>query len=232
MEPQRNWLDVTYEEKDDAKEAGARWDNSERRWFAPPGREEALKRWAAAPDIPGLLPGEDRTLGAGLFVDLVPRSCWFTNVRTCVAPQDWQRLRRMITTRAGQRCEICGATQDASIPRWLEGHERWAYDEERGVQTLRRLICLCTACHHVTHFGFAQVTGREEEAFAHLMAVTGMSQAAARAHIDEAFAVWENRSNRSYDLDLSMLTGAGVSLAVPPDAEERAAASEDGLRGM
>lgn len=38
-----------------------------------------LARWAALPDIPDLLPGEDRSFGSGLFVDLVPSSCWFTN---------------------------------------------------------------------------------------------------------------------------------------------------------
>jgi len=42
-----------------------------------------------------LLPGEDRSFGSGLFVDLVPSSCWFTNVRSCVDRRDWERLRRM-----------------------------------------------------------------------------------------------------------------------------------------
>jgi hypothetical protein len=39
--------------------------------------------------------GEDRTFGSGLFVDLVPWSCWFTNVRSCVDPHDCDRTRAL-----------------------------------------------------------------------------------------------------------------------------------------
>ncbi|MGW7283920.1 DUF5710 domain-containing protein [Streptomyces sp. NPDC054847] len=232
MAIQRNWLDVTYDEKDAAKAAGARWDGAARRWYAPPGREDSLQRWAAAPDIPDLLPGEDRSLGQGLFVDLVPSSCWFTNVRSCVAPKDWERLRRMITARAGQRCEACGATQDRETKRWLEAHERWTYDDERRVQTLRRLICLCTHCHTVTHFGFAQVRGLEDVALSHLMAVTGMTKAEAREHVEAAFEIWHARSQRSYSLDLSMLTNAGITLSGPPEANERDRIAQTTLRNQ
>ncbi|MGW7166485.1 DUF5710 domain-containing protein [Streptomyces sp. NPDC054884] len=114
------WLDVSYQEKDEAKTAGARWDAAARHWYAPPGREDSLERWLAGPALPELLPGEDRTLGEGLFVDLVPSSCWFTNVRSSVSPRDWERLRRMITDRAGRRCEVCGAAQNRDVKRWLE----------------------------------------------------------------------------------------------------------------
>jgi hypothetical protein len=48
----------------------------------------------------------------------------------------------MITRRAGQTCEVCGAGEDREQQRWLKAHERWAYDDAIGVQTLRRLICL------------------------------------------------------------------------------------------
>ncbi|MGW8702875.1 DUF5710 domain-containing protein [Streptomyces eurythermus] len=227
----RTWLDVSFEEKDEAKLLGARWDSRERRWYAPPGLEAALSKWAAAPDVPDLLPGEDRTLGQGLFVDLVPSSCWFTNVRSCVAPRDWERLRRMITRRAGQRCEACGAGEDRDLKRWLEAHERWTFDDHAGVQRLGRLICLCTDCHTATHYGFAQIRGRGEEAREHLMRVTGMSEEEAREHIDVAFEVWQARSQRHYDLDLSMLTDAGITLKPPPAAGERPGIAVDRLRG-
>ncbi len=79
-------LDVAYADKDTAKAMGARWDGAARRWFALPGRVDQLTAWAAAPALPDPLPGEDRAFGAGLFVDLIPTSCWFTNVRACVRP--------------------------------------------------------------------------------------------------------------------------------------------------
>ncbi|MFE2559044.1 DUF5710 domain-containing protein [Streptomyces sp. NPDC059352] len=222
MAVERIWLDVPYAEKDEAKRGGARWDPGARRWYAPRAGMAKLTRWTADADVPDLLPGEDRGLGDGLFVDLVPRTCWFTNVRSCVAQADWERLRRMITRRAGRRCEACGAGEDRAAGRWLEAHERWTFDEAARIQTLKRLICLCTDCHEVTHFGLAQVRGVEDRAFAHLTKVTGLSAAAAREHVRSALAVWEHRSRYDWELDLGILTGAGIALAPPPGAGERA----------
>ncbi|WP_285730397.1 DUF5710 domain-containing protein [Nocardiopsis sp. ATB16-24] len=222
MPAERIWLDVPYAEKDLAKAEGARWDPRARRWYAPRPGMAGLERWAARPDIPTSLPGEDRLLGSGLFVDLVPTTCWFTNVRSCVSQQDWERLRRMVVNRAGQVCEICGASADREAGRWLEVHERWVFDEHTRTQILRRLICVCTLCHTVTHFGLAQVRGLASEAMAHLVAVTGASHAQAQQHVDEAFALWERRSRVVWELDLSMLTDVGVTVEPPPEAWERA----------
>ena len=42
----KTWLAVPYEEKDEAKALGARWDRTEKSWFAPAGTELApLNRW-------------------------------------------------------------------------------------------------------------------------------------------------------------------------------------------
>ncbi|MDJ0340417.1 DUF5710 domain-containing protein [Streptomyces sp. H10-C2] len=232
---ERIWLDVPYAEKDQAKQAGARWDPAAKRWYAPRNGMTMLEPWAAAPDVADLLPGEDRTLGNGLFVDLVPSSCWFTNVRSCVTPRDWERLRRMITRRAGMRCEACGAGEDRQAQRWLEAHERWLYDDAARVQSLKRLICLCTDCHTVTHYGYAQIRGLESKAFAHLTKVTKMDGVTARRHIDAAFALWRRRSTITWKLNLSILTDAGVTLKRPPSAEKRsgvAAATLAAERGV
>ncbi|MQY20202.1 UvrD-helicase domain-containing protein [Nocardia macrotermitis] len=174
------------------------------------------------PDVPQLLPGEDRDFGAGLFVDLVPSSCWFTNVRYCVDKQDWERLRRMVISRAGRRCEVCGATKDPATRRWLEAHERWDYDNARAIQRLRRIILLCTDCHQTTHFGYAQITGNESHAFNHLMRVTGLSATEAQRHIADAFRLWERRSARDWTLDLSILSSADLTVVRPPGAADRA----------
>ena len=229
-QPGRAYLDVPYADKDAAKALGARWDPAAKRWYDPRPPSPGLHRWAARPDVPDLLPGEDRAFGTGLFVDLVPASCWFTNVRTCVSRQDWERLRRMITRRAGQVCEVCGASQARAAKRWLEAHERWAYDDRTGVQALRRLICLCSDCHLSTHLGYANVTGRADHALAHLRKVTGMTDAEISRHVHEANETWAIRSERVWTLDLSILTDAGVTLARPEPAADRAAAAQHGLR--
>ena len=234
-EPGRLWLDVPFSEKDEAKRLGARWDQAARRWYAPRPGMAGLARWAPRPPLPDLLPGEDRSFGSGLFVDLVPQSCWFTNVRSGVASADWDRVRRMVYHRAGDRCEACGRARDGAAGVQMEAHERWYFDDARRVQVLRRLICLCNGCHGTTHFGLANVQGRSEQALGHLIPVTGLSRGLAEAHVDEAFALWQERSARTWDLDLSILTSAGVELARPVSparreeiARERLAAEHGG----
>lgn len=228
----RTYLDVPYAEKDAAKTLGARWDQTSRKWYDPRPPTAGLERWAARPPVPDLLPGEDRTFGDGLFVDMIPSSCWFTNVRSCVTQQDWERLSRMITRRAGQECEACGRGEDRALQRRLEAHERWAYDDRTGVQALRRLICLCSDCHLSTHLGRANITGRADQALAHLRAVTGMTDDEVSRHVQQAGEQWTRRSARVWTLDLTMLTDAGVTLAPPEKAGDRPAVAERELQQL
>jgi hypothetical protein len=207
------WLDVPYRDNAAVKAAGGRWDRDHRRWFAPRPDMTDLQSWVALPTV---LPGEDRTYGAGLYVDPIPESCWFTNVRSCVDKADWDRLRRMVYARAENECEECGSQKDPQQQVWLEAHERWSYDTVTRTQTLRRLVCLCSRCHLATHYGFAQVTGRVDEALFQLMDVNDWTLQAASAHVDDAARLWAERSRYDWDLDLTMLTAAGVRLAEPP----------------
>ena len=99
-------------------------------------------------------------------------------------------------------------------------YERWFYDERTRVQQLRRLIVLCKPCHLVTHFGYANVTGRTGDALAHLKAVRGMSHQQAIDHIRAAESRWIERSGRRWELDLSILANVGIaptSAAAPLD---------------
>jgi Domain of unknown function (DUF5710) len=228
----RIWLDVPYADKDEAKTLGAWWDPYARRWYAPRPGMSALDRWHALPDVPDLLPGEDRDFGSGLFVDLVPSSCWFTNVRSCVSQRDWERLRMMITTRAGRRCEICHRGEDRESGRWLEAHERWDFDHQTKVQALRRLICLCTSCHTATHYGLAKLTGKDSEAFRHICRVTRLPARQVKDQIDLAFAVWQIRSLGTWELDLGILLNAGVTLNRPPASGERLNVAATTLRAL
>jgi hypothetical protein len=206
----RAWLDVPFADKDRAKALGARWDPAARSWYAPRLGMPGFSHWERLPE---LLPDEDRSFGDGLFVDLIPETSWFTNVRSAVEPRDWERLRQMVYRRAGYRCEACGAAEDRQRGVRMEAHERFTYDAPAGVQRLARLICLCGWCHTATHMGFAGVRGVQDEATAHLMAVTGMNPTEASQHIDEAFTRWERRSAIRWRVDLSMIAAAGIRLA-------------------
>jgi hypothetical protein len=135
----------------------------------------------------------------------------------------------MLLARTGHRCEICGRGEDRAAQRWLEAHERWNYDDRTGVQSLRRLLIVCTWCHRTTHVGLAEIRGFGDEAFAHLCSVTGMTIDQAEKHVEAAYALWRERSARDWTLDLSMLTTAGITLAPPPEAGTRAGIAAQGL---
>lgn len=219
----RHWLDVPFGEKDQAKARGARWDPAARRWYAPRPGMPGLERWAARPDLAALLPGEDRSYGSGLYVEPIPSTAWWTHARYCIAETDWKRVRRMVAARAGGRCEACGRGEDRGRGVRLETHERWLFDIATRTQRLRRLVCFCTDCHTVTHFGLAQIRGVDAQAFRHLCQVTAMSEAEANQHLRSAFGLWERRSQIPWELDLSILTEAGVSVIRPAGSgEERA----------
>ena len=60
--------------------------------------------------------------------------------------------------------------------------------------------------------------------------MTGMSEAEAWAHVGAAEDIWLKRSARVWHLDLSMLTGAGVSVRRPAAAADRPAVADRALR--
>lgn len=101
--------------------------------------------------------------------------------------------------------EACGASGSQ-----LEAHERFTYNTQPGVQRLVRLICLCTACHRVTHFGRTMLQGDAAglAALDHLQAVTGMNDAQTERHFRGALDRWERRSGVSWRVDLSLITSA------------------------
>lgn len=138
-----------------------------------------------------------------LTIELVPRSCWYSNVRSEVTPLQWDRIKKIINSAAGYRCEICGGV-GAKWP--VEVHEVWHYDDENLVQKLMRMISLCPACHEVKHIGLAQTKGRLSQALAHLMEVNGWDAETARRYVTESFDVWQRRSEYRWTLDISYLS--------------------------
>jgi len=146
---------------------------------------------------------------ARLTIELVPQTCWFSNVRSEVSPANWNRLRKATAAAAGDKCEVCGGRG----PKWpVECHEIWEYDDAAHRQTLRGLLALCPACHEVKHIGFANVRGRGNIAAKHLAAVNGWTLPAADKYIAEQFAVWERRSGYQWTLDLSWLERCGIAV--------------------
>jgi hypothetical protein len=80
-------------------------------------------------------------------------------------------------------------------------------------QKLVRLIGLCKPCHLVTHIGFAKISGKEHEALEHLKKVRNFNLEELKEHVDMAYAMWIERNQFEWDLDLSLITSNGFAIA-------------------
>ena len=139
---------------------------------------------------------------AKLRIELVPKTCWYTNVRSNVPKRTWDILRRRAYRKAKRRCEICGGKGE----KWpVECHEIWHYDDGNYVQRLKGLIALCPFCHEVKHIGLASLRGRGEIAIKHLAQVNGWSKSKAEKHVASASRLWQKRSKHEWTLNLSWL---------------------------
>lgn len=136
-----------------------------------------------------------------LNFELVPDSCWYSNLRSILKPEQWDKVRRAAYARADGRCSICGSPSSR-----LEAHERWEYDEEKNTQILTDVVALCRRCHEVVHIGRTQLMGREKEAADWFMQVNECSYADYRAALGRANDD-HRRRNRvpEWKLDISWL---------------------------
>ena len=136
-----------------------------------------------------------------LNFELVPDSCWYSNLRSILTPAQWDIVRKDAYARAKGHCMICGAPVSR-----LEAHEKWSYDEKNAVQKLETVVAVCKSCHEVIHIGRTQLLGNEERACVHFMKVNGCNYAEYRKALGEAND--DHRLNNlvpEWKLDLSYL---------------------------
>lgn len=88
--------------------------------------------------------------------ELVPSGLWGKAPRAFIGKKSWDRVRKYVRERAGNKCEICGSEEN------LEVHER--YMIKGNYLILARLICVCKRCHSLIHPGFtiSQSKNREQ----------------------------------------------------------------------
>ena len=137
-----------------------------------------------------------------ITIELVPQTCWFSNVRSNVTIAEWDRLKKVTAKAAGRKCQICDGVGD----KWpVECHEIWHYDDDKFKQTLQGLIALCPDCHSVKHMGFANIKGRGVEMTCRLAIINQWSYEYACHYVDEQFGIWETRSEKPWKLDINWL---------------------------
>lgn len=137
-----------------------------------------------------------------LNIELVPSTSWFSNLRSLLTAEEWDKVRKGCYKHAGYKCEICGGVGPKHP---VECHETWEYDEENGVQKLVGLIALCPMCHKTKHYGYARISGNEKQVKEHFMKVNNMNEKETDEYIESVFKEWETRSSMQWTLDVSFL---------------------------
>jgi len=137
-----------------------------------------------------------------LTIELVPETCWYSNLRSKMSNEDWDRLRRSTYAAYHYKCGICGKGNTQ-----LHCHEIWEYDGKKRIQSLKGFIALCVMCHHVKHIGLAGILANEgkldfEDVIRHFMKVNSCDEQAFREHYDDAFEIWNRRSAVRWKVDL------------------------------
>ena len=145
-----------------------------------------------------------------LTVELVPSSCWFSNVRDHVSKSIWDKLRKATYKQANYRCEVCGG-RGHKHP--VECHEIWHYDDLNYIQTLEGLTALCPSCHQVKHIGLAGLQGHGEKAEAHLAKINGWSRQQTEAYLETVWETWHKRSSHDWHLNFDWLQNHGITIS-------------------
>ena len=119
----------------------------------------------------------------------------------------WDQVRRPVIERAAGRCEVCGD----DVPSRMICHERWLYDDEALEARLRELVGLCGSCSRVVHWGNSQAladAGKINMArvWSQFLRINGIDREAGQRHLERAFALWRQRSQRSWTLDYGEFT--------------------------
>lgn len=142
-----------------------------------------------------------------MTIELVPKTCWMSNVRSLLTTGQWDALRSQVYKACEYRCEICGGRGDKHP---VECHEAWDYDDRDHVQRLVRMIGLCPPCHIVKHIRYAATQGKLDDGLSWLREINGWKLSRARRYHDQALAVWLERSKHEWTLDLSGLAQYGI----------------------
>jgi 5-methylcytosine-specific restriction endonuclease McrA len=188
------YLKAAHEEREEIKSLGGKWDREGRSWYIFVEKEE---------DIPAEIIGRflfRKREGKELYVDMVPSSSWFSNIRSEIKQSEWKKIATEVYKINNKTCVICGGFGRKHL---VEAHERWSY--KGTIQKLVGIEPLCPSCHECTHIGLASARGRMAQAISHLRMVNDWNQETAFAHVSVAYKEWEERSLVDWEVDLNYI---------------------------
>lgn len=145
---------------------------------------------------------QDKFDSLPLKIELIPTSCWWSNVRSNVTKSQWDLIRKNTYKNTDYKCEICGG-QGTKHP--VECHEVWNYDEENQLQTLKGFVSLCPLCHEVKHFGLANKLGNGQRALERFTTINNLNSKEAHLFLRKFFMIHRKRSMIEWNFDISII---------------------------
>jgi hypothetical protein len=215
------YLTVSYDQKEEAKSLGAKWDASKKLWYAPdetytklieqfgslvPKPPRVTKQQHESPSKTLVIIGENRKYGGDeLFVDLQPKD---SNIclRRILTDTDFSTLRQLVVKRVAYKCEFCDKECLAKDKKFLEVCERFSYNTKTNTQKLERILGLCKECYSTVK------VSDKEVALGHLMDINNLDKEDAKQHIKDAYTLWKSRCLINWNVDLSIITDSGLCL--------------------
>jgi hypothetical protein len=135
-----------------------------------------------------------------LKIEMVPTSTWGQNLRLSIPASKWDKLRKAVHEKNGNKCEICGSDHRLSC------HEEWDFNEETGSQKLVGLGTVCGMCHHVAHIGRSKQLAAQghldiKAVVDHFLTVNGVGMDVFAQAENEATSKWLHMSTIEWKLD-------------------------------
>lgn len=137
-----------------------------------------------------------------LTIEMIPSSTSFTNVRSLLSIEKWNKIRRFIYKRAKYKCEICRGKGEKHP---IECHEVWQYKEDTHVQRLIGLIGLCPDCHTVKHIGRSIMIRKKTRCIKHLAHINQWSIRKATQYVEDCFCLMEKKNKHKWTVDITLV---------------------------
>tara|TARA_R110000796_G_scaffold11198_4_gene37357 strand:- start:5301 stop:5900 length:600 start_codon:yes stop_codon:yes gene_type:complete len=140
-----------------------------------------------------------------LTIELVPKTCHYTNVRSVLPTKIWDKLRKTSYKKANLKCEVCKDTGlNQGYKHRLECHEIWEYTSDN-TQLLKGLISLCPKCHQAKHIGRSIAIGKGKEIFKHIAKVNRWTLTEVEQYVGACFQEHKERSKLKWSLNIKIL---------------------------
>lgn len=135
-------------------------------------------------------------------INLIPSNMWYLNLRKLLSESQWTKLSNKIRSDQNWTCQACRISiKQLKSTKWFDCHEMWNFNDSTQEVELQYLVCLCKKCHTATHFGYAQIKGKNDSAFKHLCKVNHWDDESANLYIEACFEQWSKRSSKQWQLN-------------------------------